>query len=158
MWLVIFLGVVAVVGAFLWWVIDQPRTEPRAGLGGAFGMSPGAVETDRELREAAEAHHRHRYEHVPSKQAVDELCRDLQAEYRVAADELKQHLSITRRERLRTREIAVRIDGRTQRWVIACRGPVRRAWTWHMAQSEAAAQIRMYLERTLDQGGRVSQG
>jgi hypothetical protein len=53
-WLLIFLGVVVVLAVFLWWVIRQPATEPRADLSGAFGMSGGALETDRELHEAVE--------------------------------------------------------------------------------------------------------
>jgi hypothetical protein len=150
MWLVVFLGVVAVVGAFLWWVVGQPRTWPRAGLGGAFGMSPGAVEMDRELRKAIEAHHYRRHEHLPSPQAVDELCRDLQAEYQVAAHLLHKELRIGRRERLRSREIVVRIDGRGQRWVIGRRGFPRRAWNAHTPLSHVAAQIREYTGRALD--------
>lgn len=152
MWLVIFLGLVAVLGAFLWWVIGQPRTWPRAGLGGAFGMSPGAVEMDRELRKAIEAQHYHRHEHLPSKQAVDELCRDLQAEFQVDADLLHKELRVRRRERLRCREIAVRIDRHLQIWVIARRALMRGAWKSHTPLSEVATQIREYVGRALDKG------
>ena len=51
MWLFVFLAIVAVVGAFLWWVVGQPKTDPQAPLlPGVFGPNEDVLEVDRELR------------------------------------------------------------------------------------------------------------
>jgi hypothetical protein len=51
MWLLVFLAIVAAVGAFLWWAVGQPKTEPQAPLlPGVFGPNDDVLEVDRELR------------------------------------------------------------------------------------------------------------
>jgi hypothetical protein len=55
MWLFVFLAIVAAVGAFLWWVVGQPKTEPQAPLlPGVFGPNEDVLEVDRELRRSRE--------------------------------------------------------------------------------------------------------
>ena len=45
MWLFVFLAIVAAVGAFLWWVVGQPKTEPQAPLlPGVFGPNEDVLE------------------------------------------------------------------------------------------------------------------
>ena len=54
-WLVIVLGVVAVLGGFLWWVVGQPPTEdPDTNWAVAItGITPETVSMDRAIRRAA---------------------------------------------------------------------------------------------------------